>query len=120
MSLTQEENRAPVLLDDPPCYEIHIRTWVTEENAAADLAAQISDKLDHIDQVDRFATTISLEDGSTEPARVYVELVGTEIGQRTHRRRRSRGVRSAPNGEKSSVLSSRAACGHAPARSRFI
>jgi hypothetical protein len=78
MSLTQEENHVPALLaDDPPCYEIHIRTWVTEENAAADLAAQISESLDHIDQVDRFATTISREDGSTEPARVYAELVGS-------------------------------------------
>jgi hypothetical protein len=35
-----------------------------------------SSPLDHIDQVDRFETTISVEDGSAEPVRAYTELIG--------------------------------------------
>jgi hypothetical protein len=61
--------------DWPPCYEIAIRTWITDPDTAADLAIQISEGLANNDQVDATATTIHLEDAPDEPERVYTDVV---------------------------------------------
>jgi hypothetical protein len=66
----QEARRSEPQPEDPPCYEIHIRTRLTDETATADLAARISEILGHLDQVDMAATTIS-----PEPVPVYVSVV---------------------------------------------
>jgi hypothetical protein len=70
MSVTQQEARTPKLPhEDPPCYEIHIRTLLTDETATADLAARISEILGHLDQLDVTAMTIS-----PEPVPVYTTV----------------------------------------------
>jgi phenylpyruvate tautomerase PptA (4-oxalocrotonate tautomerase family) len=62
MSVTQQEaRRSEPQREDPPCYEIHIRTRLTDETKTADLAARISEILAHLDEVDKTATTISPE-----------------------------------------------------------
>jgi hypothetical protein len=66
----QEARRSEPRPEDPPCYEIHIRTLLTDETATADLAARISEILGHLDQVDMTATTIS-----PEPVPVYATVV---------------------------------------------
>jgi hypothetical protein len=71
MSVAQQEaRRSEPQPEDPPCYEIHIRTLLTDETATADLAARISEILGHLDQVDVTAMTIS-----PEPVPVYASVV---------------------------------------------
>jgi len=71
MSMTHQEAHTPERpREDPPCYEIHIRTLLTDETATADLAARISEILGHLDQVDMTATTIN-----PEPVPVYMSVV---------------------------------------------
>ncbi len=61
MSITAEQTMLPMMQRDwPPCYEITIRTWLTDADAAADLAIQVSEGLTGNDQVDATATTIAL------------------------------------------------------------
>jgi hypothetical protein len=63
--------------EDPPCYEIWLRTWTTDRSVAFDLAVQISESLANNSQVDATATTIGIEDEpAAERERVYAELVG--------------------------------------------
>lgn len=84
MFITAEQTTLPeeVQRDWPPCYEIAIRTWLTDAEVAADLAVQISEGLADNDQVDATATTICLEDGRGEPERVYLDIVGQSPGSR--------------------------------------
>jgi hypothetical protein len=77
MSVTAEQTTPPEVQQDwPPCYEITVRTWLTDAEATADLAVQISEGLAGNDQVDATATSICLEDGQGEPERVYLDIVG--------------------------------------------
>jgi hypothetical protein len=76
MSATVKQPSRPMYQRDwPPCYEITIRTWLTDADATAALAVQISEGLASNDQVDATATTICLEDGHGEPERVYLDVV---------------------------------------------
>jgi hypothetical protein len=71
MTVTQQEaRRSEPQREDPPCYEIHIRTLLTDETATADLAVRISDILGHLDQLDVTAMTIN-----PEPVPVYTTVI---------------------------------------------
>jgi hypothetical protein len=77
MSLTTEQPAASPQCDEPPCYEITIRTWITDPNAAAHLAVQISESLADNEQIDATASMIGVEDTSAdERERVYAEVAG--------------------------------------------
>ncbi len=59
MSLTAEQPTSSVQQrNEPPCYEICLRTWTTNRDVAFDLAVEISKYLADNDQVDATATTM--------------------------------------------------------------
>lgn len=61
--------------DEPPQYVINLYTWLTDRDAAADLAVKISEHVRTFEHVDRFATTVSVEgDATAEPNRVYADF----------------------------------------------
>ena len=63
------------LTDDPPQYVINLYTWLSDLDAAADLARKIAEHVRSFQYIDRFATTVSLEgDPAAEPRRVYADL----------------------------------------------
>lgn len=66
---------ADQLIDEPPQYVINLYTFLSDPEAAADLALKISDHVRTFEHVDRFATTVSVEgDPTAEPHRVYTDL----------------------------------------------
>ncbi len=78
MSVTAEQPTSFVQQhNEPPCYEICLRTWTTNRDVAFDLAVEISKYLADNDQVDATATTIGVEGGSKdEQERIFAEMVG--------------------------------------------
>jgi hypothetical protein len=77
MSLAAADTVAPTPLSDgPPFYVITIPTWITDRDAAIDLAVQISENLASNDQVDGRFTTVGVEERPLDQhERIYADQV---------------------------------------------
>jgi hypothetical protein len=78
VSKLQDEVRTTYAADskEPIAYVINLYTSVADRQDALDLAVRVSDVVAAIDEVDRYATTVSLEvDPQSEPVPAYLNLV---------------------------------------------
>jgi hypothetical protein len=60
---------------EPSCYVINLYTWLTDKQAAMDLAQRVVEIVGAIPEIDDLSTTVSEEDDPTaEPERVFLHL----------------------------------------------
>lgn len=61
---------------EPSFYVINLYTWLSDQQAAADLAIRVAGLVRSDPDIDDLATTVSIEDDpQTEPAKVFLDFI---------------------------------------------
>jgi hypothetical protein len=75
--LTIKQQADSIMHRDGPCYVISLTTWLTDRQAAFDLAKELTTELAKTRLIDQFGTTIGLEaDDVHGQERIYEHMEG--------------------------------------------
>jgi hypothetical protein len=77
MQLTISQQAETDTCSDDPCYVISLTTWLTDRQAAFNLANELSTELAKTGLIDEFGTAIGLEDDDVHgQERIYEHMDG--------------------------------------------